>query len=111
MNPKRFEILDALPAYGPMHVSISGNELPFYGAGFPVRFYKTDGTAWAANFEPGWTDLNAVLESEKSQDILVIAGGSCYVMPPDNTIPTKVFGVNYSNLLKQAGEELFYKAK
>ncbi len=110
MNLKRYEILSALPAYGPMHISITGNTVPFYGAGFPVRFYKTDGTHWVANFERGWTDLEAVLEFEKSQNILVIAGGTCYVMQPDNVKPVEVFGLNYSDLLKASMDRVVLQA-
>ncbi len=97
---KRFEILNALPAYGPMYVPVTGNEEPLYSEGFPVRFFKTDGTDWVANFQPGWTDLKQILELDETQNLLVIAGGACYLMDPNNTNPVQVFGVGYCDFFK-----------
>lgn len=100
MTKKRYEILDSLPTYGPMYVPVSNNGKPFYSEGFVVQFYKSDGSTWVANFQPGWTDLDSILELENSQNILVIAYGIGYLMNPDNTNPLEVFGLDYSKVLK-----------
>ena len=50
---KQYEILEALPTYGPMYIPVTENDEAFYSEGFPVRFYKSDGTNWVANFKPG----------------------------------------------------------
>ncbi len=83
MTKKRYEILNGLPAYGPMYVSVTENGESFYSEGFPVRFYKTDGTEWIANFRPGWTDLKQVIEFKNTQNLLVLACGTCYIVVPD----------------------------
>jgi hypothetical protein len=51
----RYEILNSLPVYGPMYVPVTENGKPYYSEGFPVRFFKKDGSEWGANFEPGMT--------------------------------------------------------
>ncbi|WP_162796193.1 hypothetical protein [Pedobacter namyangjuensis] len=103
---KRYEILSSLPTYGPMYIPVTDNGEPFYSEGFPVRFYKTDGTEWIANFQPGWTDLKQVLEFEKTQNLLVIACGTCYIMNPNDTKPIQVFGVGFSNIFKANKDRL-----
>lgn len=101
MTPsKKYEILDALPTYGPMYIPIAENGEQFYSEGFVVRFYKKDGSEWVANFQPGWTSLKAVYELENTSNLLVIALGTCYIMDLDKTKPISVFGVGYSNVLK-----------
>ena len=97
---KRYEILDALPTYGPMYISVADNDESFYSEGFAVRFFKSDGTDWVANFKPGWTGLNAVYEFTDQQYILVIAGGTCYLMNPDEDKPKSTFGVGYETVIK-----------
>ena len=97
---KRYEILSSLPTYGPMYIPVTANGKPFYSEGFPVRFYKIDGTEWIANFKPGWTDLKQIIEFEKTQNLLVIACGTCYIMNPNDTKPIQVFGASFSDIFK-----------
>lgn len=99
-SKKQFEILPSLPTYGPMYIPVSETGKPFYSEGFPVRFYRRDGTEWVANFEPGWTDLKQVIQLDNTDLLLVIACGTCYLMDPDDTKPVAVFGVGYSHILQ-----------
>ncbi|WP_216680569.1 hypothetical protein [Hymenobacter siberiensis] len=96
---KRYEILEALPTYGPMYIPVTESGEPFYSEGFAVRFFKTDGSEWVANFQPGWTDLKGIYELKDTTNLLVIAYGTCYVMNPDDTKPVSVFGVGYVSVL------------
>ena len=96
----RYEILTSLPAYGAMYIPVTGDGRPCYSEGFPVRFYKTDGTTWIANFRLGWTQLKQVIELEKTSDVIVVAGGCCYRMDPDETKPLDVFGHDYCEIFK-----------
>ena len=52
---RRYEILNALPAYGPMYISISDDGEPYYTEGYVVKFKKRNGEEWVANFKPGWS--------------------------------------------------------
>ena len=103
-DTKKYEILEALPTYGPMYIPVTENDETFYSEGFPVRFYKSDGTDWVANFKPGWTDLKEIIEFENSEKLLVIACGTCYLMNPDDTKPIEVFGVGYSEVFKASND-------
>ncbi len=103
---KKYEILEALPSYGQMYISVTENEEPFYSEGFPVRFYKTDGTNWVANFAPGWTDLKLIHELKGCDNLLIIAFGTCYLMNSDDPKPISVFGVSYSTVFKSADNRL-----
>jgi hypothetical protein len=100
MIKKRYEILNSLPNYGPMYIPITDNGEPFYSEGFAVRFCKINGEEWVANFQPGWTDLKEIIEFEKTQNLLVIACGTCYIMNPNETKPIDVFGLGYSGVFK-----------
>lgn len=93
----RYEILDSLPSYGPMYVSVTESDQPFYSEGFVVRFYKSDASEWVANFEPGWTGFKAVYTLKDTDNILVIAMGTCYLMNPDRELPIAAFGIDYEN--------------
>lgn len=52
LEAKRFEILNSLPAYGPLYVPISESGELFFSEGFIVRFLKKDASKWVANFKP-----------------------------------------------------------
>ena len=89
-----------------MYIPVTENGEPFYSEGYPVCFYKSDGTQWIANFQPGWTNLKCVIELENTSNILVIARGTCYVMSPDETKPIAVFGVGFSHIFKASENRL-----
>ncbi len=78
-----------------MYIPVTENDEPFYSEGFAVRFNKTNGTQWVANFQPGWTDLKTIVEFADTTNLLVIAFGTCYLMNPDEIKPLSVFGVGY----------------
>src|SRR5580658_7797405 len=99
MKEKRYEILDALPTYGPMYIPIPS---PFYSQGFVIRFYKEDKSEWVANFLPGGSGFNCVCEFSNSKNILVIAGGACYMMNPEETKPISIFGGDCRGLLNSS---------
>jgi hypothetical protein len=89
---KKYEILDGLPPYGPMYIPISEDGVEFYHQGFVVRFYKSDGTNWVANFKTGWTEYSNVFEIPDSDKIVVIANGQGYIMTPELQKPIDTFG-------------------
>jgi hypothetical protein len=95
----KFEILEYLPAYGPMYVSVSDDGINDYSEGFVVKFYKSDGTNWIANFKQGWTNFSHVQEFTNSDWIVVIANGTCYIINPEEEKPKSVFGVGFSSIL------------
>jgi hypothetical protein len=90
MEQKRFEVLNSLPIYGPMYVPVNNVDEPFFSEGFVVRFFKSDGTNWVGNFKPGATSLKAVYPLEHQERVLVISGGICYLVNPDEQKPKAI---------------------
>jgi hypothetical protein len=99
-KPKKYEILGSLPTYGPLPISVTENNESYFSEGLPVRFFKSDNTNWVAYFKPGWTGYNDVFEFENQSNLIVIAGGTLYIMNPENEKPIKVFGVGFERSFK-----------
>jgi hypothetical protein len=97
---KRYEILAGLPAYGPMYTPVTESGEGFYSQGLAVRFHRADSTSWVANFQPGWTEFNEVQELSDSAHLLVIAGGTCYIMSPEESMPISVFGAAVAGIFR-----------
>ena len=100
--PKRYEILKSLPATGPMYIPVSdGNKFySDYTEGFVIRFFKEDGSDWVANIRCSATKTYDVFELAQSKNLIVIAGGYCYIIDPENTKPIAVFGTLYKSVIK-----------
>jgi len=105
---KRYEILEGLPAYGPMYVPVSESGEQFFYEGFVVRFYKSDGKQWVANFRPGWSQCNLVVDYADSNRVIVIAKGQGYLMKPDNEIPIDTFGINIKDAIKTDDNKIVF---
>ncbi|MBF0215851.1 MAG: hypothetical protein HQL30_02535 [Candidatus Omnitrophica bacterium] len=103
---KRYEVLDVLPANGPMWISVSKDNTQLFSQGFVVKFFKQDGTDWVANFKRGATQLNDVVElSDKT--IFVFAGGAIYQMDPDKIIPIRILHGNYDQIIATPIKDLY----
>lgn len=83
----RYEKLTGLPPYGPMYIPISVDGEPFFSEGYVVKFKKSDGEEWVANFRPGWTDYNNIFDFPEQNTIVIFAGGQGYIMNPDAQKP------------------------
>jgi hypothetical protein len=92
---KSYEILDGLPSNGPIYISVTKNNENYFSEGFVVRFFKNNNTNWVANFKPGWTSFNKIYEIENQTNLIVIAGGTLYLMNPENEKPLEVYGVGF----------------
>ena len=97
---KRYEILDHLPAYGPMYIPVTEDDEPYFSEGFPIRFYKSDGSSWIANFKPGWTNLNQVFDFPQHDRIIVFAGGLGYIMSPNIEKPIETIGLTINEIFQ-----------
>jgi len=91
----KYEVLSGLPPYGEMYFPISPDGSFFYSEGMPVRFYRKDGTSWVGNFQPGFGHLDLVHQFENLKEILVVAGGQCYIIDPESSVVGHVFGASY----------------
>lgn len=114
---KRYEILETLPSYGTMYISVAENDELFYSdQGLVVRLYKSDGTEWVGNFKPGSANnFNKIYEFKNSLNLLVISYACCYVINPDEIKPvsifytgnSKVFETKKGRIILQDGEDFF----
>lgn len=99
-DKRKFQILDALPAYGPMYIPVTEDGKPYYSEGFVVKFFKTNGDNWVANFQPGLKRFSEVFDFRNSNKLIVIAGGLGYVMDPDSVKPIGTFGASLDNAIR-----------
>lgn len=67
-DTKRYEVLNALPTYGPMYVPVTEDGKLFYSEGF-VRFFKSNGDNWVANFKPGFKSFSDVFDFKNSEQL------------------------------------------
>lgn len=103
---KQYEILDGLPPYGPMYVSVTNIDEPFFSEGFVLRLFKSDGTSWVANFRPGWTGFSKVFDFPEHKTLVVIAGGQGYIMSPDDEKAKSTFGLTITEVLQTSDGSL-----
>jgi len=75
-----------------MYTPVTEDGKPYYSEGFVVRFFKSNGENWVANFKPGFKSFSNVFDFRDSENLIVIAGGLGYIMHPDNEKPIEVFG-------------------
>lgn len=98
---KQYEILDGLPPYGPKYIPVSGDEEPFCSEGFVIKFKKSNGEEWVANFRPGWTNYNSVFDFPEHNIVVVFAGGQGYVMNPSEQKPKTTFGLTIKDVFRK----------
>jgi hypothetical protein len=87
-----WEILSGLPPYGPPALNFSAFGLGMHCQGFVVRFLPDGAESWVGNFQPGLVSFHGVVEHPNGEDIVVIAGGSAYVISPEVKQCRETFG-------------------
>lgn len=98
---KQYEVLNGLPPYGEMYIPISVDKEPFYSEGYVVKFKKSNGEEWIANFRPGWTDCTDIFDFPEHNLAVIIAGGQGYIINPDDQVPKMTFGVTIKNVIQK----------
>ena len=71
-----------------------------------VRIIKSDNTEWIKSFEPGWTNFTGGMEFENSENFIIIANGTCYIMNPDQNEPIANFGVGFCGIYKASNNRI-----
>jgi hypothetical protein len=96
---EKFKALDGLPVYGDLPELFSATGMGIHREGFVVEFFPTENRAsWVGNFQRGGTQLNEVVEHPDGSDVIVIAGGECYVVNVENRQLKDNFG-GYFNVI------------
>ena len=74
-------LLGGLPPYGPMATAFPSEWGRLGREGIVVEF-KTEGSTWVANFQPGLGGLNFAQVHPNGRDAVVVASGDLWVVNP-----------------------------
>ena len=105
----QFEVLDGLPATGPMYVPVSSSTDPFYSEGYVVRFFSKNGAEWVGNFRPGLGEFSGTFGFPEHDKVLVVAGGQAYLMSPSKYEPLLKFGGQIEEALMNEDGDLIFR--
>ncbi|MBP6945326.1 hypothetical protein KBD61_03765 [Patescibacteria group bacterium] len=97
-SEKRFELLPGFPHSKEPILCFGGQ--PAYAEGFIVRFFKANGDSWIGNFRSNRTKLNDVYETSQTDDLLVFAEGTAYLLDSETTEALEVIGDGFYQCLK-----------
>ncbi len=78
-NSPLWKILDGLPPYGSMAEPFSEMGQGAHREGLVVKFYPPTGS-WVGNFQRGVSSLDEVFIHPDGQHVVVVAGGTVYVI-------------------------------
>jgi hypothetical protein len=109
--PERFRLLPELPvAPWPEHFSAGdagrSSHANREGArrsmaqGTVVEFTPKGGPAWIGNFQPGGVAFNAVAAHPDGASVVVVAGGTAYVVDPETHLLQESFGSSIQGLVE-----------
>lgn len=94
----RWEVLDGLPAYGPMAVPFSATGQGTHREGLVVRLLPPTGS-WVGNFQRGHSSLDEVFGHPDGQHVVVVAGGTAYVVDAESHRLVATFGAQIEQIL------------
>jgi hypothetical protein len=87
-----FRVLPGLPATGPLPEQFSATGQGKHREGFVVEFETSGGVPWVGNFQPGLVRHSQVVMHPDGERVLVIAGGTAYVINPATRELIATFG-------------------
>jgi hypothetical protein len=79
-----------------MAVDFSGSGVGRYREGFVVRFFPDTGDPWSGNFLPGLVSFHGVFAHPDRERVVVVAGGTAYVVSPNSKTCDRTFGAQIS---------------
>jgi hypothetical protein len=86
-----FEVLAGLPGDGPHPEQFTATGGGTQSEGFVVRFLPRTPSTWIGNFQPGWTNYNAVLIHPDTRTLIVVSGGQGYHIDPETRAVLGIF--------------------
>lgn len=98
-----WDILDGLPRYGLPADAFSATGLGKHREGLVVRLHGSGGS-WVGNFQRGLSGFDHVVEHPNGRNVLVVAGGTAYVLDPESRKLVSHFGGQVDCLLLLPGE-------
>ena len=94
----RWEILDGLPTYGPLAESFTATGFGTHSEGLVARFRSSAGV-WVGNFQRGMSSCDQVCEHPDGCHVVVVAGGTAYVVNPETRTLSHHFGAQIEIIL------------
>ncbi len=95
----RFRALPGLPGTGPLPEQFSATGYGKHREGFVVELTPVEGEVWVGNFQPGLTAYSEVLAHPDETSLIVIAGGTAYVLDPNKRQLLSTFGAQIEAVL------------
>lgn len=89
-----WEVLEGLPPYGDPALPFSATGLGNHREGLVVRFSSPDSLSWTGNFQRGYGECETVVRHPNGRDVVVVAGGSAYVVDPAEKKVLRHFGAD-----------------
>jgi hypothetical protein len=93
-----WEILDGLPVYGPMAEPFSATGQGTHCEGLVVRFSAPTGS-WVGNFQRGFSSLDEVFAHPDGRHVVVVAGGTAYIVDADSHCLVAHFGAQIEQII------------
>ncbi|HTJ01024.1 MAG TPA: hypothetical protein VL527_19225 [Dongiaceae bacterium] len=87
-----FEVLPGLPGVGPVPEAFSATGRGTHSEGLVVCFLPQTINSWVGNFQPGICQYNAVFMHPDGRTVIVISGGTAYVVEPQSRTCLRHFG-------------------
>lgn len=94
-----FHILPGLPATGPLPEQFSATGYGKHSEGFVVEFALTSRESWIGNFQPGGSSYSAVFTHPDGSSVVVIAGGTAYIVNPETRQLRQTFGAQIETVI------------
>lgn len=84
--------LPGLPVYGPPAINFSDTGFGKHSEGFVVEFFPEEDRSWVGNFHRGMNRYDQVIPHSDGSHLIVVSGGSAYVVDPANQTVLETFG-------------------
>ena len=87
-----FRKLPGLPPYGPSAQNFSDTGLGKHREGFIVEFFPGENRSWVGNFHRGLNRYDQVLPHFDNRHLVIVSGGSAYIVDPNSKSVAETFG-------------------
>lgn len=89
-----FRALPGLPPYGPPAQNFSDTGHGKHSEGFVVEFFPGEEHRWVGNFHRGLSKCDQVLPHLDGRHLIVVSGGTAYVVDPIRQVVVETFGAD-----------------
>jgi hypothetical protein len=104
-----WRILPGLPGVGPLPKQYSATGQGKHSEGLVVEFAPEQGARWIGNFQAGLSNASGVYPEPGTRNLIVLAGGTAYVLDPQTRALIRTFGSQIEDVLddRERGQLIF----